>query len=120
MIMTEQKYRKLINFDIDTNKLKQHGFKNTAPAYVSLRKVLGKLGFLRNQYSCYISTDELRAVDIYDVLTVLAKELPWFPACIQKIFVTSVIQEFDVTNALITAATSLTEAEEELPSADNP
>ena len=102
--MAERKHRKAINFDLDTKKLNQNGFKNTRPAYAEIRRIFKELGFEHRQYSGYVSVVPLTKLEVKDAAKSLSLELPWLFDCVQKFDVTDIGKEYDLTDVLKNAA----------------
>jgi len=75
--------RKSLNFDLDTNKLKEHyPNKNYTNAYEDIKKFLLKNGFEHRQGSGYISKETMTRIAITNVLKELNKEFNWlYPCC---------------------------------------
>ena len=97
----ERKYFKALNFDLDTHQLKEHyPGANYRKAYDDLRRFFRRHRFSHRQGSGYISDDKLATADIYDLMDELSHELPWIGICVNKIDVTNVGRQHDLTELL--------------------
>lgn len=97
----ERKYFKAINFDLDTHHLKMHypGI-NYRQAYNDLRGFFKRHKFSHRQGSGYISDTKLGTADIYDLMDELSKQFPWIGNCVNKIDVTNIGRQHDLTELL--------------------
>lgn len=59
-------------------------------AYKDIQKFMGANGFERRQYSVYVSTEKLTALDVAVLARKMAEQLPWLRHCIREITATSV------------------------------
>lgn len=74
--------RKYLNFDLDTNKLKEfYPNKNYTQAYDDIKKFLLKNGFEHRQGSGYISEKDMINLDIADIIKELNKKYSWLKDC---------------------------------------
>lgn len=97
----ERKYFKALNFDLDTHQLQKHyPGANYRQAYDDLRRFFKKHQFSHRQGSGYISKDKLATADIYDLMDDLGQQLPWIGVCVNKIDVTNVGGQHDLTELL--------------------
>ncbi len=97
----ERKYFKALNFDLDTHQLKQHyPGANYRQAYYDLRRFFARYNFSHRQGSGYISDIKLGTADIYDLMDELSHEFPWIGICINKIDVTNIGRQHDLTELL--------------------
>lgn len=97
----ERKYYKAINFDLDTNQLKNYyPGANYRHAYKDLGRFFDEHGFSHRQGSGYISVNKLTTADIYDLMDDLNHLLPWIGMCVKKIDVTNVGRQYDLTDLL--------------------
>lgn len=97
----ERKYYKALNFDLDTHRLKQHyPGANYRQAYYDLRRFFKRHQFSHRQGSGYISDNKLSSADIYDLMDDLSTALPWIGVCVNKIDVTNVGRQHDLTELL--------------------
>ena len=97
----EKKYFKALNFDLDTHKLKEYyPGANYRQAYDDLRRFFKRHKFSHRQGSGYISDIILGTADIYDLMDELGNELPWIGVCVNKIDVTNIGRQHDLTELL--------------------
>ena len=97
----ERKYFKALNFDLNTHQLQEHyPGANYRQAYDDLRRFFKKHRFLHRQGSGYISEDKLTTADIYDLMDDLSQQLPWIGGWGNKIDVTNVGRQHDLTELL--------------------
>lgn len=59
-----------------------------------------KHDFSHRQGSGYISSNKLSTADIYDLMDDLVQQLPWIGECVNKIDVTNIGQQHDLTDLL--------------------
>lgn len=97
----ERKYFKALNFDLDTHQLQEH-YPGTSyrQAYDDLRKFFKQHEFSHRQGSGYISDMKLGTADIYDLMDELSQQLPWIGICANKIDVTNISRQHDLTELL--------------------
>lgn len=97
----ERKYYKALNFDLDTNSLKEHyPGASYRQAYDDLRKFFERHNFSHRQGSGYISETKLGTADIYDLMEELSQVFPWIGMHINKIDVINVGRQHDLTELL--------------------
>ena len=97
----ERKYFKALNFDLDTHQLKAHyPGANYRQAYDDLRRFFKRHQFSHRQGSGYTSDTKLSTADIYDLMGELARKFPWIGACVNKIDVTNIGRQHDLTELL--------------------
>lgn len=97
----EKKYFKALNFDLDTHQLKEHyQGANYRQAYDDLRRFFKRHNFSHRQGSGYISDMRLSTADIYDLMDELSLCFPWIGICINKIDVTNIGRQHDLTELL--------------------
>ena len=97
----ERKYLKAINFDLDTHQLEEYyPGPHYNRAYYDLRKFFKNQGFSHRQGSGYISDTKLSTADIYDLMDDLSREFEWLGFCVNKIDVTNVGRQHDLTDLL--------------------
>lgn len=97
----ERKYFKALNFDLDTHQLKEHyPGASYRQAYDDLRRFFKRHHFSHRQGSGYISDDKLAIADIYDLMDELSRQFPWIGVCVNKIDVTNVGLQHDLTELL--------------------
>ncbi len=85
----ERKYFKAINFDLDTNGLKEY-YPRYQQAYKDLLNIFKKRDFSHRQGSGYVSNNKISTADIVDIIGDLQKTFDWSGTCIKKIDVTNV------------------------------
>lgn len=95
----ERKYYKAINFDLDTNKLKEY-YPRYQQAYRELLKFFMENGFLHRQGSGYVSKEKMSSADIVDLIGAFQKKFEWSGTCVKKIDVTNVGAQYDLTALL--------------------
>ncbi len=98
----ERAKRKAINFDLDTNKMKELGL--YPRGYRLLGLSLHKQGFEHRQGSGYVSTGKLDSDQVYDIVEQIVKENMWLVKCVEKIDVTDIGRQHDLTTMLQDAA----------------
>lgn len=91
--------RKALNFDLDTNALKEH-FSNTAEAYAKIKVFLLENGFEHRQYSGYVSKEPLEDYEITDLITKLSQQFSWLYSCTKKFDVTDIGDQHDLVDIL--------------------
>ncbi len=97
----ERKYFKAINFDLDTHQLKTHySGANYRQAYDDLRRFFKRHKFSHRQGSGYISDTKLGTADIYDLMDELSQQFSWIGLCVNKIDVTNIGRQHDLTELL--------------------
>jgi len=96
----ERKYYKAINFDLDTNKLKEY-YPRYQKAYSDLLSFFKHNDFSHRQGSGYVSNEKLTSADIVDLIVELSNTFPWCETCIKKIDVTNIVAQYDLTALLI-------------------
>lgn len=70
--------KKSINFDLDTNKLKEvYPNKSYTQAYDDIKRFLTKNGFEHRQGSGYISKEDMTTLEVSDTLKELNKKHTW-------------------------------------------
>ena len=99
----KEKYIKYINFDLDTNQLKDI-FPDTRLPYSMIKKFFEDRGFTHRQYSGYISKEPLEEYDITKITKELGKKFTWLKNCIQEFDVSNVINEVSVKDQIINSA----------------
>lgn len=97
----ERRYRKAINFDLDTHLLKaKYPGADYRAAYYDIRRFFERRGYEHRQGSGYLSAQKQTSADIYDLMDDLARELPWLSECVNKIDVTNIGQQHDLLGLL--------------------
>ena len=95
-----KKYKKAINFDLDTKTL-QKIFKSKNPfvymkGYRQIGKFLKSNGFKHRQWSGYISKEPMSNTEVTGIVRQLNKSLPWLKQCVKKFDVTNIGDTFDL------------------------
>lgn len=86
---------------MDTHQLKAHyPGANYRKAYDDLGRFFKQYHFSHRQGSGYISDTKLSTADIYDLMDELVQKLPWVGACVNKIDVTNIGRQHDLTELL--------------------
>jgi virulence-associated protein VapD len=99
--MASQKRYKAINFDLDTNKLRQvFGEKGRRKAYAQIKSFLLKNGFEHKQWSGYASLKPMSYAEVYDVVFKMIDQCPWLPECVNQFDATNVMAETDMLEAI--------------------
>lgn len=97
----ERKYYKAINFDLSTHQLEEHyPGTNYRQAYDDLKRFFKRHDFSHRQGSGYISNGKLSTADIYDLMDDLLQQYQWIGECVNKIDVTNVGMQHDLTDLL--------------------
>lgn len=97
----ERKYYKAINFDLSTHQLEEHyPGANYRQAYDDLKRFFKRHDFSHRQGSGYISDEKLSTADIYDLMDDLSQQYQWIGECVNKIDVTNVGAQHDLTDLL--------------------
>lgn len=95
-----KKYKKAINFDLDTKTL-QKIFQSKNPfvymeGYRQIGIFLKSNGFKHRQWSGYISKEPMSNTEITGIVRKLNKSLPWLKQCVRKFDVTNIGETFDL------------------------
>lgn len=86
---------------MDTHQLEEHyPGANYRQAYYDLRRFFERNQFSHRQGSGYISNTKLGTADIYDLMDELIQQFPWIGMCVNKIDVTNVGTQHDLTELL--------------------
>lgn len=92
------KSRKQITFDLSQDALRQYyPRKETVQdpqffkrAYKDIQRFMEANGFERRQYSVYVSTADLTALDVAVLTQQMAEQFPWLRRCAKEITATSI------------------------------
>jgi len=88
--------RKSLNFDLDTNKLKEHYPNKTyTNAYEDIKKFLINNGFEHRQGSGYISEKEMTVQETIAIVKELNNNHPWLETCCKTFYYSDIGQEYD-------------------------
>ena len=95
-----KKYKKAINFDLDTKTL-QKIFQSKNPfvymeGYRQIGSFLKSNGFKHRRWSGYISKEPMSNTEITGIVRKLNKSLPWLKQCVRKFDVTNIGETFDL------------------------
>lgn len=97
----ERKQYKAINFDLDTHKLKIfYSSSRYQGAYDKIRRFLEKRGFVHRQWSGYQSINKMSDAEITFIITEMGKHFPWLAQCVNRIDITNIGRNYDLTAAL--------------------
>ncbi len=94
--MADTKQRRAIYFDLDTNEMKKY-FNSISLGYACLKRSFQKQGFTHRQGSGYISQKPILSANTYDIIEKVTKENPWLCDCVNKIDVTVISKQFEMT-----------------------
>ena len=95
----ERKYYKAINFDLDTNKLKEY-YPRYQQAYKELLRFFVTHDFMHRQGSGYVSKNKMTSADIVDIIDEMRKSFSWCASCVKKLDVTNIGAQYDLTELL--------------------
>ena len=100
----DDRARKAINFDLDTNEMRKV-FKRYTDGYYLIRKTFKKLGFEHEQGSGYISKEGITDVAVERVIRTIVKENPWLLKCVKKFKITepAILYEGELIMARLSA-----------------
>lgn len=91
--------RRAINFDLDTNTVKQI-FGNTRKGYKVLKDALLKEGFIHRQWSGYISKDDFTDAQILKIVKHISIQNPWLSKCVKRFDITEIGKIFDAVGSI--------------------
>lgn len=91
----ERTKRKAINFDLDTNKMKELDLYPSG--YGLLGKSFNRQGFEHRQGSGYISKSKLDSISVASIVGKITEEQPWLAQCVKRIDVTDIGRQQDLT-----------------------
>lgn len=91
----ESRKKKAINFDLDTNRMKELGL--YPDGYRQLGNSLHKQGFTHRQGSGYVSEAKLTSNDINNAMLNVVNDNPWLADCAKKVDVTDIGRQHDLT-----------------------
>lgn len=98
-----KKYKRAINFDLDTKKLKKFYSNNLLgyrKAYKDIKKFMESNGFEHRQWSGYISKENLSNYELAFIVAKLSNEFPWLKKCVNKFDVTNIAAQYDLTDII--------------------
>lgn len=95
------KHFKALNFDLDTEKLKEaYSVKKYTKAYDEIRKFLKANGFNHRQGSGYNSKEKITTPQLMDILENLFEKYPKIKECVKKLDATNVGKDYDMLSML--------------------
>lgn len=95
----DDRLKKGINFDLDTNKLKQNYIKGDwHNAYYDLRMYLEKEGFEHIQGSGYHSMKPMTQSQAMSVIHKITKKFPWINECVRICTISDVPETTDISH----------------------
>ena len=90
-----------ISFDLDTNGLNDnYHVPSSGNAYGDIRKFLESRGFTWTQGSVYFGDASINAVSCVMVVQALAKQYPWFSACVKDVRMLRIEENNDLMPAI--------------------
>ena len=97
----DDKYKRAVNFDLNTAELKKI-FSSQSPlaylqGYRQIGRILKKNGFTHRQWSGYISKEPMTTMQILQATRKLDNALPRLQQCVEKIDTTLIDKTFDLT-----------------------
>lgn len=102
------KLRKGINFDLDTNKLEQNYTKSDwHNAYYELRIYFEKEGFQHIQGSGYHSVEPMSESQVMSIVHKLTKKFPWINECVSVCTIADVPETTDISHVFVKEAQKL-------------
>lgn len=88
--------QKSLNFDLDTNKLKElYPNKSYTQAYKDIKNFLLKNGFEHRQGSGYISKENMSELEVTDIVTNLNNKHSWLKSCCKTFDYYDVGKQYD-------------------------
>lgn len=94
--MAAPRRRKAINFDLDTERLRElFGESGRSNAYSQILRFLENKGFEHRQGSGYVSLGKLNYAETYDVIQKLVEKYPWVGVCANRLDITDFMAESD-------------------------
>ena len=90
-----------VTFDIDTNCLnEQYHNPSATNAYGDIRRFMESNNFSWQQGSVYFGNEKINAVNCVILIQKLAKEYPWFTACVKDVRMLRIEENNDLMEAL--------------------
>ena len=90
-----------VSFDLDTNCLNDnYHVPSSGNAYGDIRKFLESRGFTWTQGSVYFGDTSINAVSCVMVVQALAKQYPWFSACVKDVRMLRIEENNDLMPAI--------------------
>lgn len=90
------KTRKAINFDLDTNLLREHYGEPYNPAYDEIKRFMLKSGFEHRQGSGYVSKKPMSSYTAVTIVQSLSSNFEWFEKCVKVCDLTEVKKIYDL------------------------
>lgn len=91
------KIRKAINFDLDTQKLKDfYPGNNYRDAYTDIQKFLFLNEFEHRQWSGYTSKIAMSEAEVAKLVGAMNRALPWLKECVNRFDVTDIGEQHDL------------------------
>lgn len=97
--MAEQKKRRAVYFDLDTNEMKKH-LSSVPLGYACIKRSFQKQGFSHRQGSGYISNKALVSAEVLDAIENVVKENTWLCDCVKTIDTMEVSKMFELTGVV--------------------
>ena len=91
-----RKVQRTINFDLDTNALKEHYNKSRSSAYREIQNFLKDNGFYHRQFSGYVSRSKMTDMDVMNLSKKMWAKMPWLEKCAKVFDVAEVGKKFDL------------------------
>ena len=102
---------KAINFDLDTNALKEiYPGKDYKQAYRDIKSFMLKNGFEHRQWSGYLSIKPMSMSEVSQITLDLSRKFAWLKDCVNRFDVTNVGKSFDFTELINNADTNNSDA----------
>ncbi len=99
MVLGPRKYQKSIEFDLDTNGLREY-YASYTQAYDDIGRFMRRHGFEHRQGSVYNSMQKILETDIIDLAEDLRNTFPWAETCIKALDVTNVSRQHSLLSYL--------------------
>ena len=93
--------KKSLNFDLDTNKLKEiYPNKSYTQAYSDIKSFLVKNDFEHTQGSGYISKEDMSELKVVSIIKDLNKKYPWLKDCCKTLHYSDIGKSYDGLNIM--------------------
>ncbi|MBR1421845.1 MAG: hypothetical protein IJ571_00170 [Ruminococcus sp.] len=97
---------KAINFDLDTNALKEfYPGKDYRQAYKDIKSFMLKNGFEHRQWSGYLSIKPMSMSEVSQITLDLSRKFDWLKDCVNRFDITNVGKSLDFTELIKNADT---------------
>lgn len=80
----------VLNFDLDTKRLKEYYPKSRRSAYLEIQRFLESNGFEHRQWSGYVSSERRDVQEVCFLLKLFGKDHPWMEYCTNQFDVSEV------------------------------